>query len=355
DRAAPLLQFLQEMLLHLMRGLRFRLRIVAVQLVRNYADDDGSRTLCAASVARNVATLLQRCVAPCASDSLGLVAQVAELVLRCAAAIRRVEGNVVHGCWVTKNDLAEHLEDCESEQSTVPLPEAAVLGAFSRAVTSLLEVGFVSAPTQGLPKVALELCRSHPVLCLRLREDAQHTSTSEVLFITSAGKPNPLQAPEAVSLPFDAEFFGLLTSEAALRAVTGHLERRTSGTESVFRFESPAIVRQLHSIQRRLRQELEDLLERALSRSLPTEGLLGRLLRCASDLCQAELLEPGPGVLAGQEPATQPKPKRLRLQVVLEDREAADRLKALAHEEGVDILIDASARLDERSVSVQLR
>ncbi|CAE7842970.1 unnamed protein product, partial [Symbiodinium necroappetens] len=59
ERAAPLLQFLREILFQLMQGLGFRLRIVAVTWVRNYADhpgdshgdgDGSSRTLCAASV-----------------------------------------------------------------------------------------------------------------------------------------------------------------------------------------------------------------------------------------------------------------------------------------------------------------
>eukprot|EP00439_Symbiodinium_sp_Y106_P056762 s2712_g7.t9 len=347
ERAAPLLQFLRQMLLQLMQGLGFRLHIVAVTWVRNYADhpdshgDGSSRTLCAASVVRNVATLLQRCSCLGSSPD-ALVAQVAELVLRCAATVRRVEGHVVHGCWVTRADLAEHLEDCEAEQSTVPLPEAAVFAAWPRATRALLDLGLAAAPAQGLPKVALELCRARPVLRVRLREDATCAPTSDVLFVTGAQAETVQEAPDAIALPYDAEFFSFLSSEAALRAVTGHVATASrAGLASVplaggFRFESPALVQQLQAIRARLRQELEDLLQRALSRSAAEDGLLGRLWRCASDFSQAELLEPSPG---SDEPASKPS-KRLRLDMSVEEAEAADRLKALAKDEGLDIIID---------------
>ncbi|CAE7031692.1 unnamed protein product [Symbiodinium sp. CCMP2592] len=404
ERAAPLLQFLRQMLLQLMQGLNFRLRIVAVTWVRNYADHpgdshgDGRRKSSvqmpaiadevfdspvagrfvrplwhvaeswdcwagwgSASIqsqllreVRNVATLLQRCSCLGSSPD-ALVAQVAEVVLRCAATVRRVEGHVVHGCWVTRADLAEHLEDCEAEQSTVPLPEAAVLAAWPRATRALLDLGLAAAPAQGLPKVALELCRARPVLRVRLREDAICAPTSDVLFVTGAQAETVQEAPNAIALPYDAEFFAFLSSEAALRAVTGHVA--TAGLAGAqagsFRFESPALVQQLQAIRARLRQELEDLLQRALSRSAAEDGLLGRLWRCASDFAQAELLEPGPG---SDEPASKPS-KRLRLDMSLEEAEAADRLKALAKDEGLDIIIDFH-ELDnagtERSVSLQL-
>lgn len=38
------------------------------------------------------------------------LAQMAELLLRCAAELRRLEGNTLH-CWVTRQDLATHLEE----------------------------------------------------------------------------------------------------------------------------------------------------------------------------------------------------------------------------------------------------
>lgn len=38
------------------------------------------------------------------------LAQVAELLLRCAAQARRLEGDTLH-CWVTRQDLATHLEE----------------------------------------------------------------------------------------------------------------------------------------------------------------------------------------------------------------------------------------------------
>ena len=38
------------------------------------------------------------------------VAQLAELVLRCAAERRCVEGDLLH-CWVTRQDLATHMEE----------------------------------------------------------------------------------------------------------------------------------------------------------------------------------------------------------------------------------------------------
>lgn len=365
ERAAPLLQFLREILFQLMQGLGFRLRIVAVTWVRNYADHPGdsdgdgdgrSRTLCAASVVRNVATLLQRCSCLDASAD-ALVAHVAELVLRCAAAVRRVEGHVVQGCWVTRADLAEHLEDCEAEQSTVPLPEAAVFAAWPRATRALLDLGLAAAPAQGLPKVALELCRARPVLRVRLREDAKCAPTSDVLFVTGANQADTVQeAPDAVALPYDAEFFSFLSSEAALRAVTQHVTRVAGlapSAQPAFRFESPALAQQLQGIRERLRQELEDLLQRALSKSPAQDGLLGRLWRCASDFRQAELLEPSPGSDA---PASKPS-KRLRLDLSVEETEAADRLKALAKDEGLDIIVDVHQLENagtERSVSLQL-
>lgn len=365
ERAAPLLQFLREILFQLMQGLGFRLRIVAVTWVRNYADHPGdsdgdgdgrSRTLCAASVVRNVATLLQRCSCLDASAD-ALVAHVAELVLRCAAAVRRVEGHVVQGCWVTRADLAEHLEDCEAEQSTVPLPEAAVFAAWPRATRALLDLGLAAAPAQGLPKVALELCRARPVLRVRLREDAKCAPTSDILFVTGANQADTVQeAPDAVALPYDAEFFSFLSSEAALRAVTQHVTRVAGlapSAQPAFRFESPALAQQLQGIRERLRQELEDLLQRALSKSPAQDGLLGRLWRCASDFRQAELLEPSPGSDA---PASKPS-KRLRLDLSVEETEAADRLKALAKDEGLDIIVDVHQLENagtERSVSLQL-
>ncbi|CAE7237961.1 unnamed protein product [Symbiodinium microadriaticum] len=365
ERAAPLLQFLREILFQLMQGLGFRLRIVAVTWVRNYADhpgdshgdgDGSSRTLCAASVVRNVATLLQRCSCLDASAD-ALVAHVAELVLRCAAAVRRVEGHVVQGCWVTRADLAEHLEDCEAEQFTVPLPEAAVFAAWPRATRALLDLGLAAAPAQGLPKVALELCRARPVLRVRLREDAKCAPTSDVLFVTGANQADTVQeAPDAVALPYDAEFFSFLSSEAALRAVTQHVTRVAGlapSAQPAFRFESPALAQQLQGIRERLRQELEDLLQRALSKSPAQDGLLGRLWRCASDFRQAELLEPSPG---SDSPASKPS-KRLRLDLSVEETEAADRLKALAKDEGLDIIVDVhqlESAGTERSVSLQL-
>lgn len=38
------------------------------------------------------------------------LAQVAELLLRCASERRRLEGDTLH-CWVTRQDLATHLEE----------------------------------------------------------------------------------------------------------------------------------------------------------------------------------------------------------------------------------------------------
>lgn len=38
------------------------------------------------------------------------LAHMAELLLRCAAELRRLEGNTLH-CWVTRQDLATHLEE----------------------------------------------------------------------------------------------------------------------------------------------------------------------------------------------------------------------------------------------------
>ena len=40
------------------------------------------------------------------------LSQVAELLLRCAAERRRLEGDTLH-CWVTRQDLATHLEETE--------------------------------------------------------------------------------------------------------------------------------------------------------------------------------------------------------------------------------------------------
>ena len=148
-------RWLRAFLLSMLQSLGFRLQLVALAPVRNYKE---GRELCAASVVRNVATLLQLlagcyqsnpnpytifvsiCVASnsyfswcqscthvylvlstwmrsliclrqgCAMGDMAL-AHAAELLLRCAASLRRVEGDTLH-CWVTRQDLAQHLEDC---------------------------------------------------------------------------------------------------------------------------------------------------------------------------------------------------------------------------------------------------
>ena len=46
----------------------------------------------------------------CAGGSAQELGQLAELVLRCCVQRRRVEGDTLH-CWVTRQDLAEYLEE----------------------------------------------------------------------------------------------------------------------------------------------------------------------------------------------------------------------------------------------------
>ena len=43
------------------------------------------------------------------------LAQMAELLLRCAAELRCLEGDTLH-CWVTRQDLATHLEELGGEK-----------------------------------------------------------------------------------------------------------------------------------------------------------------------------------------------------------------------------------------------
>eukprot|EP00435_Cladocopium_sp_Y103_P010981 s264_g2.t2 len=331
-QSAPLLAWLHAFLLFLLPSLGFRLQLVGLAPVRNYKE---GRQLCAASVVRNVGTLLQR---GCAMGDLAL-AQVAELLLRCAAERRRLEGDTLH-CWVTRQDLAAHLEEtgeCEAEQQAVPLPEVSALSSWPKVTGVLLRAGICTEMADGgLPKVALDL---HPgvqagaVIRLRAALHQPEVRSSDVLFVTRTSKINEERDHcEAVGLPFDAEFFKLLTSEAALHAITTQLS--FSQHKDGVRFQSPETLRQLDGIRARLRQELQDLLRAGLTSGTP--GLLGRLLRGASDVWQAE-------VLAGEEDPPERACKRLCFTWPgAPAEEIATQMRLLSQQDGLNVLVEVS-------------
>ena len=140
QEAAPLLFFIRNMLtLLIMPALRLRLRLCGVYTVRNLMTVDPedevnggstttSGTLCVSSIVRNVARLLHQGVcAPIPGDADSLAAHVAELVLRCATAARRVDilpsVPATVNRWITRADFAAYLEDREADNSAVPFPE----------------------------------------------------------------------------------------------------------------------------------------------------------------------------------------------------------------------------------------
>ena len=135
------------MLTHLVfPALQSRLKFCGVFAVRNLADnsdtmrDSGTQsqahgTICAPSIIRNVARLLQRGVssAPEADSDQHVVPHVAELILQCAAGLRQVHPSglqneaTLTGRWLTSSDLATYLEECEADNAAVPFPEVSTL------------------------------------------------------------------------------------------------------------------------------------------------------------------------------------------------------------------------------------
>eukprot|EP00913_Durusdinium_trenchii_P016180 g15205.t1 len=297
--SAPLLAWLRAFLLCMLRSLGFRLQLVALAPVRNYQASRG-RQLCAASVVRNVATLLQQ---GCAMGDLAL-AQVV---------------------W--------QLQDCEAEQQAVPLPEVSALSSWPKVTDVLLRAGICTAMAgEGLPQVTLELhSRDGPVVRIRaMPHETALQASSEVLFVTR-GKASEAteKIPEAIGLPFDAEFFTLLTSEATIHAVATHLS--FGPTEQRFAFQSPEAKEQMSSIRRRLRQELQMLL-----RETKKVGLLGRLLRGASDAWQAEMLSEMPN---SEEDELQERAQK-RLCLTWGDGQAeeiAAQMRSLSEEDGLKV------------------
>ena len=190
----------------------------------------------------------------------------------------------------------------------------------------------------GLPKVALDLhgVQADAVVRLRAALHQPEVRSSDVLFVTRTSKSvEERDHCEAVGLPFDAEFFKLLTSEAALHAITTQLS--FSQHKDGVRFQSPETLRQLDGIRARLRQELQDLLRAGLTSGTP--GVLGRLLRGASDVWQAELLA------EDQDPQDPPERacKRLCLPwpvVRPPAEEIATQMRLLSQQDGLNVLVE---------------
>ena len=187
----------------------------------------------------------------------------------------------------------------------------------------------------GLPRITLELqCpnQSHVVRMAAAMYQPE-VKSSEVLFVTHGYKvTNENDHCEAVALPFDAEFFKLLTSEAALHAVTTQLASAEVESHGVFRFQSPEAIHQLGEIRTRLRQELQDLLRMGLGGGVP--GVLARLLRSASDAWQAEML-------FGHEDLERAH-KRLCLTwpaEVLSAEELASQMRSISQHDGLNVII----------------
>ena len=185
------------------------------------------------------------------------------------------------------NDVLSSMsKECEAEQQAVPLPEVSALSSWPKVTRALLRAGICTEMADGgLPKVALDLHLQGAVVRLRAPMHQPEVRSSEVLFVTRQKGSEETDLCEAVGLPFDAEFFKLLTSEAALHAITTQLSH--DGMTSI-RFQSPETLQQLDGIRTRLRQELQELLRVGLTDDAP--GLLSRLLRGASDAWQAEVL-----------------------------------------------------------------
>ncbi|CAK0887081.1 unnamed protein product [Prorocentrum cordatum] len=188
ERSGPLLAFIRDMVASLaLPALRSRLRLCGVYAARSLVDElgdarsaapgprvsaglapsmEGQGSLCAPSVVRNVARLLRRAGREdlgAVGPGHGLVPHVAELMLRCSLRLRQVESPgggantaTVVGRWVTRFDLAEHLEECEAELS-VPLPEVATLQCWEAAVLALDRAAVCSLLAPGGEKGAIEV------------------------------------------------------------------------------------------------------------------------------------------------------------------------------------------------------
>ena len=181
----------------------------------------------------------------------------------------------------------------------------------------------------GLPKVTLELHAKdgHVVRIRSISQEAEKAS-SEVLFVTRGvpTKSSVEQIPEAIGLPFDAEFFKLLTSEATMHSLV------TQFSEKIFRFRSPKAIEQMSSIRLRLLQDLQTSL-----RELPRRGV-GKILRGASDAWQAEKLS------QAEEPQAPAERARKRLCLtwpgdVGQAEEMACQIRSLAEEEGLKVMV----------------
>ena len=186
----------------------------------------------------------------------------------------------------------------------------------------------------GLPKVALDLhlgVQADAVVRLRAALHQPEVRSSDVLFVTRTSKSiEERDHCEAVGLPFDAEFFKLLTSEAALHAITTQLS--FSQHKDGVRFQSPETLRQLDGIRARLRQELQDLLRAGLTSGTP--GVLGRLLRGASDVWQAEVLA------EDQDQDPERACKRLCLPWPVVPEEIATQMRLLSQQDGLNVLVE---------------
>lgn len=316
-RSGLLLAFVRSLLVRVMPVVTPRLRLLGVHAVRNFVDEglqSNFGPLCAASVVQNVARLLQNDLS--ASRAPALLPHVAELILRCAAGLRRVDASTIQGCWITCGDLAEHLEECEAQQDAVPIPEATALAVFPEAGAALAAAGVCMVMADGneaLPRLCLDLLLELPGsehrICVRPAavEDAGREEAA-VLFVTREGGTNSIAKPgrgiSALALPLDSELFALLSSEAAIRAVARHLGSAPEGTEAIcFHFLAPEVRCQLRSIRQRLLQELGSLVEKVLVwaavANSDSKDLARRLLHLASDVWQAcELLSDDPLVAA---------------------------------------------------------
>jgi len=339
ERAAPLRAFVSDMLAYLVfPALQLRLQSCGVYVVRNLVDAtvptsvsndkcsaDDYGTLCAPSIVRNVARLLQRriCSAPAVggSDS-GVMPQVAELILRCAANLRGVEapstlGDAVTilGRWVTSLDLATYLEELEAQNSAGLLPDVTALQGWGHAAAALVRTAVcvdLAPPTgAGLPNVLLELVApgggdgagSSSVGCpgtlagvaaVRLRPVAVAPSDTGaacggqglqagVIYVTAGGRAPAGSLPDglppngrgvsgavAVGMPLDKELFDMVTSEPAIRAIvenltalsaeqTGGVHTSSPFPESNFRFQAPETEARLHAAYARLHTCLNEL------------------------------------------------------------------------------------------------
>jgi len=238
----------------------------------------------------------------------------------------------------------------------VPLPEVTILRSWPAATNALFSAAVcakLSSADSALPTITLEIatatseCGSRvPVIRLQPKSSANESlctdSSADVLFVTRASGPGSKVTDmngvvEAIGLPLDAEFFELLSSETAIRAIVTHLEAADTKDEHAcekgvgfFHFQSPEAMQKLRDIHTRLNLELNNAVS-LLAHSCDDEVLqiprLDKLLDLASDVHQARaVLGISSPLVACSDELTEPAAKRPCAAAAIEATAALERL-----------------------------